>query len=90
MATKLKKWYHSKTILLNGIAGIIGLLPEMLSVIDVNLLTLLGVTDPMKYYTLIGTIATILNIYLRAQGSTPSAPIQTKSRKKIAKDEKDN
>ena len=81
MATKLKKWYHSKTILLNGIAGIIGLLPEMLSVIDVNLLTLLKVSDPMKYYTLIGALTTILNIVLRAQSTTPSAPIQTKARK---------
>ena len=81
MAKKLKKWYHSKTILLNGFAGIIGLLPEMLSVIDVNLLTFLRVSDPMKYYTLIGTITTILNIYLRAHGATPTAPIQTKARK---------
>lgn len=81
MATKLKKWYHSKTILLNGIAGIVGLLPEMLQVIDVNLLTLLGVSDPMKYYTLIGALTTILNIYLRAQNPTPSTPIQTKKRK---------
>lgn len=81
MATKLKKWYHSKTILLNGIAGIIGLLPEILSVIDVNLLTLLGVTDPVRYYGLIGALTTILNIVLRAHNTTPSAPIQTKARK---------
>jgi len=81
MAKKLKKWYHSKTILLNGLAGLIGLLPELLSVVDVNLLTLLGVSDPMKYYTLLGAVTTMLNIYLRAQHSQPSAPIQTKARK---------
>lgn len=74
---QLKKWYHSKTILLNISASLLAILP----VFDVSFLTLIGVSDPVRYFGIIGGVTTILNIVLRTQNAAPSAPIQTKARK---------
>jgi len=80
MAKKLKRWYESKTIILNGLAGLFGALPEILNLFDVHVLTALGVSNPTKYYALIGVLTTMLNIILRTQSDTPTPPIKTKAR----------
>lgn len=76
----MKKWYQSKTIIFNSIGGFIFVLPEILSLIDINVLKALGVSDPARYYSLIVVLISALNIYLRAKSPKPSAPIQTAAR----------
>ena len=78
----MKKWYHSKTIWLNTVAAFFAVLPEILSAVDVNFLTAIGVTNTTKSLSIIGLITTILNIFLRVQSAHPSAPIKTKKRTK--------
>jgi len=76
MAKKLKRWYHSKTILTNIAGALLGIIP----VLDINFLTLIGVSDPARYYGVLGGIAAILNILYRTQSDTPTPPIKTKAR----------
>lgn len=57
----MKKWYKSKTIIVNIIALILGLIP----IIDVNFLMAFGVENVNKYLIIIGAITTFLNLILR-------------------------
>ena len=82
-----KKWHQSRTIWANIIAMVIGGLPEMLSLIDINFLKAIGVSDPMKYYSIIALTIGIINIVLRGQ---TTKPIKRSKKPKISKDESDN
>lgn len=58
----MKKWYQSKTIVVNIIAGLLGIIPS----IDMNLLNLFGVGNATQYLAILGLITTIANIVLRS------------------------
>ena len=77
---------QSKTIWLNIAALTLGAMPEMMSMIDVNVLTAIGVTEPVKYYTIIGLITGFLNIVLRSHNKAKIKPIR-KKKSKLPKDE---
>ena len=77
---------QSKTIWLNIAALTLGAMPEMMSMIDVNVLTAIGVTEPVKYYTIIGLITGFLNIVLRSHNKANIKPIR-KKKSKLPKDE---
>lgn len=62
MKKESKRWYQSKTIWLNIISPLLLILP----LIDVNLLTVINVSDPKKYYTLVVFFTAVLNIILRS------------------------
>jgi hypothetical protein len=81
-----KSWMQSKTIWLNIAALTLGAMPEMMSMIDVNVLTAIGVTEPVKYYTIIGLITGFLNIVLRSHNKAKIKPIR-KKKSKLPKDE---
>ena len=81
-----KSWMQSKTIWLNLIALILGAMPEIMSLIDVNVLTAIGVSEPVKYYTIIGLITGFLNIVLRSHNKAKIKPIRRK-KSKLPKDE---
>jgi hypothetical protein len=81
-----KSWMQSKTIWLNVVALTLGAMPEMMSLIDVNVLTAIGVNEPVKYYTIIGLITGFLNIILRGHSKTKIKPIR-KKKSKLPKDE---
>jgi|GEM_PF-1488681 len=68
-----KKWYQSKTVWLNLIASVLG----VLGYFNAPLLVSLGITDPTKLLSIIGVVTTILNLVLRA-GGQPTV-ISTKS-----------
>lgn len=74
----MKKWYKSKTIILNIIALMLGLIP----MIDVDFLTAFGVTNVQIYLTVLGFVAGFLNLVLRM---ITTQPITTK--KSYARDE---
>lgn len=57
----MKNWYQSKTVLINLIALLLGLLP----MIDAQLLTFIGVTSVDGYLYIIGFITGALNLILR-------------------------
>ncbi len=57
----MKKWYQSKTIIVNIIAGILGVIP----MIDESFLIAIGITNVAGYLSVIGVITTILNLILR-------------------------
>lgn len=67
----MKKWYQSKTIWTNIIAGIIAII----GILDENFLKSIGFTDPTKFLAVVGGITTVLNIILRAFTSLPIAPL---------------
>lgn len=75
----MKKWYESRIIISNIIAAILGVIP----LIDVNLLTAIGVTDVTKYLAIVGTVTTILNVILRAV-TTKTISGQSLTEKKTA------
>jgi hypothetical protein len=81
-----KSWMQSKTIWLNVVALTLGAMPEIMSLIDVNVLTAIGVNEPVKYYTIIGLITGFLNIVLRGQNKSKIKPIR-KKKSKLPKDE---
>jgi len=62
----MKKWYQSKTIIINIIAGILGVIP----MIDESFLTALGITNVTGYLSVIGVVTTILNLILRMLTNT--------------------
>jgi hypothetical protein len=57
----MKKWYESKTIIFNIILAILGFLPML----NEDLLALFGVSNPTRYFKIIGAIVTIGNYFLR-------------------------
>jgi uncharacterized membrane protein len=57
----MKKWYQSKTMWVNIIAAILGIIP----IIDNELLTAIGVLDSTRYLAVVGVVTTILNVILR-------------------------
>lgn len=59
-----KKWYQSKTVWLNLIASLLGILGYF----NADLLLSIGVTNPAKFISIIGVITTIGNVILRAGG----------------------
>lgn len=59
-----KKWYQSKTVWLNLIASLLGIL----AFLNADLLKSLGITDPSKLLSVIGIITTIGNLILRSGG----------------------
>jgi hypothetical protein len=69
-----KSWMQSKTIWLNIAALTLGAMPEMMSLIDVNVLTIIGL------------ITGFLNIILRGHSKTKIKPIR-KKKSKLPKDE---
>lgn len=62
-----KSWLQSRTIWVNLIGGIIGFLP----MIDINILTALGVSNPAKYFAIISIVMGFLNVVLRSITTKP-------------------
>tara|TARA_R110000782_G_C14638689_1_gene395339 strand:- start:436 stop:693 length:258 start_codon:yes stop_codon:yes gene_type:complete len=62
----MKKWYQSKTIIVNIIAGILGVIP----LVDVNFLTAIGIENVTGYLSVLGVTTTVLNLLLRAVTNT--------------------
>lgn len=58
-----KKWYQSKTVIINLLATIVGVLgyitPELLATLGLN---------PEKFISIVGVIIAIINVILRAGG----------------------
>lgn len=71
----MKKWYLSKTILLNIVATLLLILP----MIDLKFLTDIGVEDTQKYLSIVASITAVLNLILRV---TSTKIISTKRRVK--------
>lgn len=69
----MKKWYQSKTIIVNIIAGILGVIP----MIDESFLTALGITNVAGYLSVIGVVTTILNLILRMLTNTQISTSKT-------------
>jgi len=84
MATK--KWYKSKTMWVNAI----GFILASLELIDVNILGVIGVKDPIKAMAIIGLAASLLNLYLRTLGGDPIKTKKSVKKPKISTDEKNN
>ena len=59
-----KKWYQSKTVWLNLVASILG----VLGYFNAPVLISLGIADPTKFLSIIGVVTTILNLILRSGG----------------------
>ena len=62
----MKKWHESKTIWLNLIALLLGLIP----MIDENILIAFGVLNTQSYLTVLGALTGVLNLLLRMITST--------------------
>ena len=58
----MKKWYQSKTIWANIIAGLLSLI----ALFDATTLALLGIENTTKYLGILGLITTVVNLILRA------------------------
>lgn len=67
----MKKWYQSKTIWVNIVAAVLGIIPA----INADLLTVMGIVDANKYLTVLGAVTTVLNLFLRM---TTTKTIETK------------
>ncbi|TDD77143.1 hypothetical protein [Flavobacterium caseinilyticum] len=68
----MKKWYQSKTIWVNLIAIILGILP----LVDETLLTAVGVVNTQAYLYVIGFVTGILNLILRMTGGEQTKEIE--------------
>jgi hypothetical protein len=75
----MKKWYQSKTVVMNIIAGLLGVLP----LIDNGFLLAIGITNVQGYLSILGVITTVLNLILRTMTTTV---ISTRKRKLASKE----
>lgn len=57
----MKRWYQSKTIIVNLLAGLLGVIP----LINEDILTTIGILDTKGYLSILGLITTVLNLFLR-------------------------
>jgi hypothetical protein len=69
----MKKWYQSRTVVMNIIAGLLGVLP----LIDNGFLLAIGITNVQGYLSILGVVTTVLNLILRTMTTTV---IETKKR----------
>lgn len=74
----MKKWYKSKSIMLNLIAALIA----SISMLDAEVLNAIGITNTSAFLSVIGFITTVGNIFLRIFTDQSQTIITKKSHKK--------
>ena len=58
---QMKNWKQSKTLMFNFLVSVLAILP----MIDVDILTAVGITNPLAYYKVLVVVTAIANKFLR-------------------------